>query len=80
MAVTNLKMLILQSGLKLYQLADHLEINRGQFSLIANGRLVPTPQQRLRIEQTLGQSADKLLAPFQLPKAPARERLRRRAK
>lgn len=78
MSATKLKILITQAGITQAALANHIGIDKGQFNLIVNGRLLPTAQQRLKIESALGQELEVLQEPYQIE--PHRLRLRRRNK
>ena len=64
--VTNLKIKILEKGITQCSIARQTGINEGTFSLIANGRLVPTENQRLLISVLLDAEPEELFEPYQL--------------
>jgi transcriptional regulator with XRE-family HTH domain len=64
--VTNLKIKILEMGITQSSIARRTGINEGLVSLITNGRLVPTDNQRLLISTLLDAEPEELFEPFQM--------------
>jgi len=64
--ITNLKIKCLEKGITQSSIARQTGINPAIVSLITNGRLVPTENQRLLISVLLGDEPEDLFEPFQL--------------
>ncbi|MDB4442106.1 helix-turn-helix transcriptional regulator [bacterium] len=64
--ITNLKIKILEKNITQSTIARRTGINEGTVSLITNGRLVPTENQRLLISVLLNAEPEDLFEPYQL--------------
>ena len=64
--ITNLKIKILEKNITQSTIARRTGINEGTVSLITNGRLVPTENQRLLISVLLDAEPEELFEPYQM--------------
>lgn len=61
-----LKVIRLVTGKDQAEMAKKLGISRPWYSLLENGRLVPTNAVKKRLEEVLGKPADDLLSPVSI--------------
>lgn len=64
--LTNLKAVRLASGLKQSEVAEKIGISLPWYSLLENGRFVPTDPVKKKIAEVFGESVDELLKPVSL--------------
>lgn len=62
----SIKAIRLARGEDQSEMAKKLGISRPWYSLLENGRLIPTDAVKKRIEEVLGKPADELLSPVSL--------------